>query len=79
VMVCHTASYASDNRVGALSFVGSIAGTPRIIAPMVFGWVASKHGIGSSFGLLAAVLAVALVLAFSLALLQLLPQPQDTI
>jgi MFS family permease len=72
------ASYASDNRVGALSFVGSIAGTPRIIAPMVFGWVASNHGIGSSFGLLAAVLALALVLAFSLARLRLISQPQET-
>jgi MFS family permease len=71
------ASYASDNRVGALSFVGSIAGTPRIIAPMIFGWVASKHGIGSSFGLLAAALAVALVLAFSLARLRLVPQQQE--
>jgi MFS family permease len=73
------ASYASDNRVGALSFVGSIAGTPRIVTPMIFGWVASNHGNGSSFGLLAAVLAVALVLAFSLARLRLIPQPQETI
>jgi MFS family permease len=73
------ASYASDKRVGAMSFVGSIAGTPRIVAPMVFGWVASNHGISSSFGLLAAALAVALVLAFSLARLRLIPQPQESI
>jgi MFS family permease len=65
------ASYATDNRVSALSFVGSIAGTPRIIAPMMFGWVASHHGIGSSFGLLATALAVALVLAVSLARIRL--------
>lgn len=72
------ASHAPDNRVGALSFVGSIAGTPRIIAPMIFGWVASNHGIGSSFGLLAAALAVALLLAFSLARLRLAKLPQET-
>jgi MFS family permease len=64
------ASSASDNRVGALSFVGSIAGTPRIVAPMIFGWVASNHGIGSSFGLLSSALAIALVLALSLARLR---------
>jgi MFS family permease len=73
------ASYAADNRLGALSFVGFIVGTPRIVAPMIFGWVASNHGISSSFGLLTAALAVALVLAFSLAGLQLIPQPQETI
>jgi hypothetical protein len=60
------ASYASNNRVAALSFVGAIAGTPRVVAPMIFGWVASIHGIGSAFGLLSAALAVALLLAFSL-------------
>ena len=60
------ASYAPQNRVAALSFAGAIAGTPRVVAPMIFGWVASNHGIESAFGLLAAALAVALCVAMIL-------------
>ena len=61
------ASYAPDNRVAALSFAGAIAGTPRVVAPMIFGWVASSHGMGSAFGLLATALAVAFGAAVALA------------
>jgi hypothetical protein len=64
--------------VFAFAILGSIAGTPHIATPKVFGWVASNHGISSSFGLLGAVLAVTLVLAFSLSRLRLIPQPQET-
>jgi len=71
------ASYSNGNRVAALSFVGSIAGTPRVVAPMIFGWIASNHGIGSAFGLLSAALAVALLFAFSLTRTLFNLQPQE--
>ena len=61
------ASYAPQNRVAALSFAGAIAGTPRVVAPLLFGWVASSHGLGSAFGLLASALAVAFGIAVALA------------
>ena len=57
------ASYAPDNRVAALSFAGAIAGTPRVVAPMIFGWVASNQSLGSAFGLLAGAMAVAFAIA----------------
>lgn len=57
------ASYTPQNRVAALSFAGAIAGMPRVVSPMIFGWVASSHGIGTAFGLLAAALAFAFGIA----------------
>lgn len=60
------ASYAPDNRVGGLSYVGMIAGIPRVFTPWIFGWIASQRGIGFTFGLLAGALAVALAIAIIL-------------
>lgn len=62
------ASLAPDNRTAALSHVAMVSGAPRIMAPWLFGWVASGYGLGVAFSLLASLLGLALGLLFLLQL-----------
>ena len=55
------ASQVLANRAAGLSFAGLIAGPPRILAPWVFGWVATSQSTSFAFGLCAALMVVVLV------------------
>ncbi len=54
------------NRAAGLSFVALIAGPPRIVAPWIFGWVATSQSTSFAFGLCAVLMAVAFGLIISL-------------
>lgn len=62
-----SANLVPENRAGALSFVSLLTAVPRILAPMVFGFVAAAFGTSAAFGLVAMGLAVALVLILAFA------------
>lgn len=53
------ASQVLANRSAGLSFAALIAGPPRILAPWVFGWVATSQSTSFAFGLCAVLMAVA--------------------
>jgi hypothetical protein len=60
------AAQVPANRAAGLSFVSLIAGPPRILAPWVFGWVATSYSTSFSFGLCAVLMVVAFGLIISL-------------
>jgi hypothetical protein len=60
------ASQVLANRAAGLSFAGLIAGPPRIMAPWVFGWVATSQTTSFAFGLCAALMVVAFGLILTL-------------
>lgn len=60
------AAQVPANRSAGLSFVSLIAGPPRILAPWVFGWVATSQSTSFAFGLCAVLMVVALGLILSL-------------
>jgi len=60
------ASQVLANRAAGLSFAGLIAGPPRILAPWVFGWVATSQSTSFAFGLCAALMVVAFGLILTL-------------
>ena len=70
------AAQVPANRAAALSFISSMAGAPRILAPWIFGWVATTHSTSFAFGLCGAVLAVAIGLIIYLRLLLTPPDKQ---
>ena len=70
------AAQVPANRAAALSFISTIAGAPRILAPWVFGWAATSHSTSFAFGLCGAVLAVAVGLIIYLKLLLTSPDKQ---
>ena len=47
------------NRAAALGFISMIAGTPRIMAPWLFGWIAASQSTSFAFGLCTFALATA--------------------
>jgi hypothetical protein len=57
-----SANLVPENRAGALSFVSLLTSVPRILAPLVFGFVASGYGMSFAFGLVAVGLGGALML-----------------
>lgn len=60
------ASQVLANRSAGLSFAGLIAGPPRILAPWIFGWVATSQSTSFAFGLCAVLMVVAFGLIISL-------------
>ena len=60
------ASQVLANRSAGLSFAGLIAGPPRILAPWIFGWVATGQSTSFAFGLCAVLMVVAFGLIISL-------------
>ena len=60
------ASQVLANRAAGLSFAGLIAGPPRILAPWVFGWVATSQSTSFAFGLCAVLMVVAFGLILTL-------------
>ena len=60
------AAQVPANRSAGLSFVSLIAGPPRILAPWVFGWVATSQSTSFAFGLCGVLMAVAFGLIISL-------------
>jgi MFS family permease len=60
------AAQTPQNRAAGLSFVSAVSGLPRTLAPWAFGWIALHQGVGFTFGLLAAVLTVALAITVAL-------------
>ena len=60
------AAQVPANRAAGLSFVSLIAGPPRILAPWVFGWVATSQSTSFAFGLCAVLMVVAFGLITSL-------------
>jgi MFS family permease len=62
------ARHMLKNRARALAILSLVAGLPRVMAPWVFGVVATAHSTSFAFGLCAAAMAVAagFVLAFQL-------------
>lgn len=60
------ASQIPANRAAGLSFVSILAGPPRVLAPMAFGWIATSHSTSFAFGLCAIILIVAFGLIISL-------------
>ena len=52
------ASQVPANRAAGLSFVALIAGPPRILAPWIFGWVATSQSTSFAFGLCAVLMVV---------------------
>jgi len=60
------ASQVLANRSAGLSFAALIAGPPRILAPWIFGWVATSQSTSFAFGLCAVLMAVAFALIVSL-------------
>ena len=60
------ARFVPANRAAGLGFVSMIAGGPRILAPWIFGWIASVTSISGAFGLFAGLLIVALLLILAL-------------
>jgi MFS family permease len=56
------AAQAPGHRAGALSFMSAVAGPPRILAPWIFGWVATAQSTQFAFGLCAGVMVVAFIL-----------------
>jgi MFS family permease len=63
-----TARHMTENRARALAVVSLVAGVPRVMAPWVFGVVATAHSTSFAFGLCAAAMAVAagFILAFQM-------------
>jgi MFS family permease len=53
------AAQVPANRSAGLSFVSLIAGPPRILAPWVFGWVATSQSTSFAFGLCGVLMAMA--------------------
>jgi MFS family permease len=70
------AAQVPANRAAALSFISFIAGAPRVLAPWIFGWIATSHTTSFAFGLCGAVLAVAIGLIMYLKLLLTPPDKQ---
>ena len=60
------AAQVPANRAAGLSFVSLIAGPPRIVAPWIFGWVATSQSTSFAFGLCALLMIVAFGLIISL-------------
>ena len=60
------AAQVPANRAAGLSFVSLIAGPPRILAPWIFGWVATSQSTSIAFGLCAVLMVVAFGLILSL-------------
>ena len=60
------AAQVPANRAAGLSFVSLIAGPPRILAPWIFGWVATSQSTSFAFGLCALLMVVAFGLIISL-------------
>lgn len=60
------AAQVPANRAAGLSFVSLIAGPPRILAPWVFGWVATSQSTSFAFGLCSVLMVVAFGLITSL-------------
>ena len=59
----------TENRARGLGIVSLVAGLPRVLAPWLFGWVATQHSTSFAFGLCALAMAVALGLILLLQLL----------
>lgn len=59
------AKLAPGNRAGALSFLSMLTALPRVLAPYVFGVVATGLGMNAAFGLVAVGLAAAMVLTLA--------------
>lgn len=53
------AAQMPKNRAAALGFISMIAGAPRIMAPWIFGWIATSYSTSVAFGLCTFVLVVA--------------------
>ena len=64
-----TARHMTENRARGLGIVSLVAGLPRVLAPWLFGWVATQHSTSFAFGLCALAMAVALGLILLLQLL----------
>ncbi len=60
------AAQVPANRAAGLSFISTVAGLPRILAPWVFGWIATIYSTSFAFGLCTVVLAVAFGLIMNL-------------
>jgi MFS family permease len=54
------------NRAAGISFISAIAGVPRIMAPFVFGWIATTSSTSTAFGLCAVIMLAAAGLVFVL-------------
>lgn len=47
------ASQSPDNRPAAMAVISLVAGVPRVVAPLLFGWIAASGGMVAVFGLAA--------------------------
>lgn len=54
------ARHMTENRARAFGVVSLVAGLPRVMAPWVFGWIATLHSTSFAFGLCAVAMAAAL-------------------
>jgi predicted MFS family arabinose efflux permease len=60
------AAQVPANRAAGLSFISAVAGPPRILAPWIFGWVATSHSTSFAFGLCGIMLVVCFALILGL-------------
>ena len=60
------AAQVPANRAAGLSFISAVAGPPRILAPWIFGWIATSHSTSFAFGLCGITMVAAFILVIAL-------------
>ncbi len=60
------AAQAPANRAAGLSFMSMITGAPRVLAPWLFGWIATSQTTSFAFGMCSFILVIAFALVMGL-------------